>query len=1038
MKITNFSVNKSVTVSMIFAIILVLGGFFYSKLGLDLLPDIKYPTVSVISTYNGVAPEDIEELLTKPIEDAVSTVPDVKSVKSFSQEGLSAVIIEFNWGANVDFAAQDVRDKLGLIENFLPQDANKPMVFKLDVGDMPILVYGVTSDSLDTLQLRDLLKNDIKDKLERVDGVASVQLRGGWEREILVKINKPQLDALGISQNQIVQSLRAENVNVSGGFIDQGLKELSLRTIGEYKSIEEIKNTVLTIRGGVPIYLRDVAEIVDAHKEVRGYSRTNKKDSVLLLINKQSDANTVQVVEKVKEELPKLKKYLPEDAKFFLAMDQSRLIKMATGTVAQSAIIGGLLAALVIFLFLRNWRPTFAIVLAIPISLIATFIPLYTVGYTLNLMTLGGLALGVGMLVDNAVVVIENIYRHLEKGKSRKEAAKIGTNEVGMAITASTLTTIAVFFPMLLGEGIAGQFSKGLTLTIVFTLICSLFVALTLVPMIASKLFKVKEKAKDYKESSGEKYFIKAQNFYKKLLRWSLNNRLKTMLITIMLFIASVGLVPFIGMEFMPPTEQSMMMMQIKMPVGTSLEETNKVVGQLEDVILNKTGKNLESMTSFVGKSEGMGGESVSLGFGGGGTNEAQVMMRLKDKNKRKMSTLDIQEIIRKNTPPIRGLKVKFVDMSTMMMGDANAPIEIKVFGKDQKTLKKIATDIAETITSVKGVRDVDSSLNQEKEELVIKINRETASHLGLTVGQIGLTVRNALQGVIATQFRQSGEETDIQVRYNKVYRNDIENIKNLTIPTALGAQIPLKEIAQVYEGKELIKIEHEDQSRVAIITANTVNRDVGSIVNEIKDKLSTYRLSSGYSIEYGGSYKQMKETFRTLGMALILAILLVYMIMASQFESFVYPFVAMFEIPLAFIGVGLILFFTKQTLSLPSFMGIIMLAGIVVNNAIVLIDYVNQLREKGMNKLDALIEGGVTRLRPILITSLTTLLGMLPMALSRQEGSEMMRPMAIAVIGGLLVATVLTLVVIPVIYSFMEDISRLMTIKINGVINKE
>jgi len=1038
MKLANFSVNKPVTISMIFAIILVLGGFFYSKLGLDLLPDIEYPTASVIATYSGVAPEDMEELLTKPIEDAVSTVPDVKSVKSFSQEGLSAVIIEFNWGANIDFAAQEVRDKLGLIENFLPQDANKPMVFKLDVGAMPVLAYGVTSNSLDTLQLRNLLEDNVKDRLERVDGVASVELRGGWEREILVKINKPQLDALGITQNQIIQALRAENINISGGFIEQGSKELSLRTVGEYKSIEEIKNTVLIIKKETPIYLKDIAEVIDTHKEIRGYSRTNKKDSVLLLINKQSNANTVQVVERVKEELPKLKEYLPEDVEFFLAMDQSHLIKMATGTVAQSAIIGGLLAALAIFLFLRNWRPTLAIVLAIPLSLIATFIPLYAAGYTLNLMTLGGLALGVGMLVDNAVVVIENIYRHLEKGKSRKEAAKIGANEVGMAITASTLTTIAVFFPMLLGEGIAGQLSKGLTLTIVFTLTCSLFVALTLVPMIASKLFKVREKPEDYKESSGEKYFIKVQNFYRKILQWSLNNRLKAILIAIALFIATIGLVPFIGTEFMPPTDQSIMMMQIKMPVGTSLEETNKTVGQLEDIILNKTGGSLESATSFTGKSEETEGEGISLGFGGGGTNEAQIMIRLKDKDKRKISAFDIQEIIRKNIPPIRDLKIKFVDMSTTMMGNAGAPIEIKVFGRDQKTLKKVADDIAETITPIEGVRDVDSNLNQKKEGLTIKINRETAAHLGLTVGQIGSTVRNAMQGVIATQFRQSGEETDIRVRYDKAYRDNIENIENLTIFTPSGTQIPLKQVARIYKDEELIKIDREDQSRVAIITANTVNRDVGSVVNEIKDKLSAHQLPSGYFIEYGGSYKQMNETFRTLGMALILAILLVYMIMASQFESFVYPFVAMFEIPLAFIGVGLALFFTRQTLSLPSFMGIIMLAGIVVNNAIVLIDYVNQLRKEGMNKFDALVQGGITRLRPILITSFTTLLGMLPMALSRQEGSEMMRPMAIVVIGGLLVAMALTLVVIPVIYSFMDDISHRATTKLNSVINGE
>jgi len=1034
MNLPKFSVDKPVTITMIVLIIVVFGFISFSRLGLDMLPDIEFPVVSVITSYSGVTSEDIENVLTKPIEDAVSTVKDVKSVSSISQEGISVVMIEFNSGTNVDFAAQDLRDKIGLIENYLPQDANKPMVFKMDVGAMPVLGYGVTADSLTTLELKKLLEDNIKDKIERLDGVASMELRGGQEREILVKLNKPQLESYGITQSQITRTLRGENINLSGGFVEQGLMEFSLRTVGEFQDLNEIKNTVVIVKNNTPIYLKDLAEIIDTHKELRSYCRTNKKDSLLVMINKQSGANTTQVADRIKNELSELQKYLPKDVGFALVMDQSQMIKSSTNSVTQSGVIGGLLAMLIIYLFLRNWRPTLAIAMAIPLSLIATFIPIYAIGYTLNLMTLGGLVLGIGMLVDNAVVVIENIYRHLAKIGKRQKAAIIGSNEVGLAITAATLTTIAVFLPMSLGTGIAGQISRGLSLTIVFALLSSLFVALTLVPMIASKIFKKRERTEDYKKASGEYSFIKIQSAYKKILVWSLNHRIKTILITVSLLVITMALIPFIGTEFMPTSDQGMMILQVEMPIGSSLEQTDKAARQVEEIVLNKAGNSIISATSFVGQSEEMA-EAGSMGMGGG-INEAMILIRLKDKKDRELSNAQIEEIVRKNRPPIKGLEINPMDMAGIMMGGAMTPIEIKIFGKDLEQLKNISGEIAQKINNVEGIRDVDTTLSRGKPELVISIDRERASYLGLTVGQIGSAVKNSMQGSVATQLRQGGEETDIRVRYDEIYRNDIEQIKNLTITAPTGIQVPLKQVAKISQGEGPVKINREDQLRMAAVTANILDRDVGSAVGDIKSELSDYELPSGYFIEYGGSYKQMQDAFSTLSWALALGILLVYMVMASQFESLIHPFIVMVEIPLAFIGVGLALFITRQTLSLPSFMGIIMLAGIVVNNAIVLIDYVNQLRKKGMDKFDALVEGGVTRLRPILITSITTMLGMLPMALARQEGSEMMRPMAIAVIGGLLVSTILTLVVIPVIYSLVEKFSKRAYVRVGKIVN--
>jgi HAE1 family hydrophobic/amphiphilic exporter-1 len=1022
MSLPKFSVNKPVTISMIVLIIVVFGFISFPRLGLDMLPDIEFPVVSVITSYTGVTSEDIEDVITKPIEDAVATVKDVKSIKSSSQEGLSAVMIEFNSGTNVNFAAQDVRDKISLIENYLPADANKPLVIKMDVGAMPVMGYGVTSENLSSLELKKILEDNIKDKIERLDGVASVELLGGQKREILIKLNKPQLDAYGLTQAQIVQTLRGENINLSGGFIEEGGQEFPLRTIGEYENLEEIRNTVLNIKNNAPIYLKDIAEVIDSHQELRSYSRTNKEDGILMMVNKQSGANTSQTADAIKAELPRLQEYLPSDVSFVLVMDQSKMVKTSTNSATQSGVVGSLLAVLLIFLFLRNWRPTLAICLAIPLSLIATFIPLYVAGYTLNLMTLGGLALGVGMLVDNAVVVIENIYRHLEKTGKRQKSAIIGANEVGMAITAATLTTIVMFVPMSLGTGITGQLARGLSLTIIFALTCSLFIALTLVPMVASKIFKKRKELENYKVASGENRFNKIKNAYEKLLRWALNNRLKTIIITLGLLLMTIALIPFIGTEFMPVSDQSMIIMQVKMPVGSSLEETNKAVEQVEDIILNKTSDSVMSTTSFVGQSEAAA-NGGSMGFGGG-INEAMILIRLKDKGDRALSNSRIEEIIRKNTPPIRELEVAPMDMAGMLMG-GGASVEIKIFGKDLNILKDVSDDIVQKISDIEGVRDADTTLSQGKPELIIKIDRERASHFGLTVGQVGSVVKNSMQGVVAIQLRQGGEETDIRVRYDEVYRDDIKKVENLTIITPLGQQIPLKQIAAISKGEGLIKIDREDQLRVVAVTANILDRDVGSVVKDIKNRLADEKLPAGYFIEYGGAYKQMQDTFATLAGALILGILLVYMVMASQFESLIYPFIVMFEIPLAFIGIGLALFITGQTLSLPSFMGVIMLAGIIVNNAIVLIDYVNQLRKKGMDMISALIEGGTTRLRPILITSLTTMFGMLPMALATQEGSEMMRPMAIAVIGGLLVSTALTLVVIPVIYSLVEKIFR-------------
>jgi len=1022
---------------MLISIVLVLGGIAFSRLGLDLLPELDYPVVSVLTQYAGVSSEDIENLITRPIEEAVSIVNRVKSVNSFSQEGVSVVMVEFEWGTNLDFAAQDIRDGIGLIRDFLPEDVTEPLVVKFDISMMPVMFYGVTAEDVNTLQLRQLLKDVVKGRLERQEGIASVTLMGGLVREIQVRIDEAKLEARALSSEQVVHALRFGNLNLPAGHLTKGYKEFLVRSMGEYQDIAEIAHTIVgyTGGGGTPIYLKDIAEVADAHKEVRSYGRTQKRDSVILMISKQSGANTLKVGNRVKRELDEIVQILPSSLEFHLFWDQSEVIRRITSRTGGNAAVGGVLAVLMIFFFLRNWRPTLTIALAIPLSIIATFVAIYFAGYTLNLMTLMGLALGVGMLVDNAIVVIENIFRHLEEGEDRITAAKEGAREVGMAITASTLTTMTVFLPMVFASGIAGKLSRGLALTIAFALFASLFVALTLVPMLASVIFKrqrtdtVREKAavrKRFGEADASRMtvFERIRERYRSVLGWSLSHRKTVLGITGGAFLISLGLIPIVGTEFMPASDQPFVVMTVEMPVGTSLEETDRVVREVETLLMREEG--VVTVGAFGGLSEATKMD-VAFGTAEAGVHVGQVSARLTDKKDRERSGTEIMDDLRPKLPRIQGAKFEFIDMGKQMMGGgASAPVEIKVFGKDLAKLKEISERIVRKIERIEGLRDIDTSLRAGKPELRIRIDKERAGRYGLTVGQVAGTLQTAMQGKVAGQLRSGGDEFDIRVMFRARDRSSIEDIENLTVRSPLGARVSLKQIAVLESGEGPVKIEREDQSRRVSVTANVFGRDLGSVMADVRKAVEpmTRAFPSGYFVEFGGEYEQLRETLVVLGGALILAILLVYMVMAALFESFTHPLVIMFTMPLALIGVVLILLITGKTISLVSLMGVIMLVGIVVNNAIVLIDYVNRLRRRGVEQHEALIQAGVTRLRPILITSGTTILGMIPMALSTSEGAEMRSPIALTVIGGLITATVLTLVIIPVVYSMVDRFS--------------
>lgn len=1021
MTLPEFSIKRKVTVLMIIFIITLYGILAYLQTGLDMLPELEYPVVSIITTYPGVAAEEVEKLVTKPIENVISTVKNVKRLNSVSQEGISSIIAEFEWGTKLDFAAQDVREKLSWLTDYLPKDADSPLVIKFNMSDYPILYYGVTGLQ-DTMTLRKFLDDSVKSRLERLDGVASVYVLGGLEREITVLVDRDKLASLRLPLEQVLSRLAKENVNISGGHVKKGHQEFLVRTLGEFQDINTIKNTIIAMSGKTPIYVRDIADVVDGYKEQRNAARTNRQPSVTMMVMKQSGANTVNVTDQVKNTLRSLEGNMPGDIRFYAAMDQGRIITQVTRNTRQNAILGGVLAILMIFAFLRDWRPTITIGFAIPLSIITTFIGMYAFDYTLNIMTLGGMALGVGMLVDNAVVVIENIFRHLKEGKlDRNEAARVGAQEVGMAITASTLTTIAVFLPMTLAGGIAGRLSRPLAVTVTIALLSSLFIALTIVPMISSVLFKRGVGSANSSQVESER-FGQARKFYLTLLTWSLANRKKLLLMVLGVFVASLAVLPFIGREFMPKQDIPLMVMKINMPVGTELEETNRVVKEIENIILSQP--ETEFAVSFIGLSTERKVD-VAMGSGTSDVNEGQIFARLTDKDQRTRSADEITDFIRKAVPKIRGAEIEFFDMGQMLsgaMGD-QSPIAIKIFGKDIAVIDRIAKEIAAVAKTVPGVRDVDTSMKFGKPELRLTVDRERASQLGIPLVQIAETVKGSMLGVVPTRLRVGGEEYDIRVRFKEQDRTSIADVGNIRLLTPAGSVVPLEQLVGIKESLGPIKIFRESQERKVTVRANSFDRDIGSIVEEIKEKVKGISIPVGYIVEYGGTYKDMQESFVSLFWALLIAIVLIYMIMAAQFEHLGHPLVIMFVVPLSFTGVviGLILF--NKTVSVPAFMGFIILAGVVVNNGIVMIDYINQLRRKGVDAYQAVVEGAAVRLRPVLITSLTTVLGTLPMALSTTQGAEMRSPMAVALAFGLLFATILTLIVIPVVYSIFNRI---------------
>ncbi|MGI6114123.1 MAG: efflux RND transporter permease subunit [Mahellales bacterium] len=1011
MKISEFSIKRPITTLMVVFVAIILGVISLTRLNVDLLPNINLPIAVVSTQYSGAGPKEVEEIVTKNIESTMATVGNVDSIDSISSEGSSIVILQFNRGTDMDFATLEMREKLDLIEGLLPEGVTDPMVLKLDPNMIPVMSFGVSQQGKDISQVKLWVEDVLKPRLQRVDGVASVSISGGDQREIKVKVDPDRLAANDLSMSQIVNALRMENINAPGGIIIDGQYDLLVRSTGEFKTLDDIRNISITGQTGASFLLGDIARVEEGIKDSDQYSKINGQDSLSVAIQKESTANTVSVAQKVNKELESIKDE-NKDLDIHMIVDQSIYIEESISTVASNAIIGGVLAIIVLFVFLKNFRPTMVISTAIPISIIATFILVYFAGITLNMVSLGGLALGVGMLVDNAIVVLENIYRMRQEGRDRIEAATEGSSQVSMAIVASTLTTICVFLPIVFVQGITGEIFKELALTVTFSLLASLVVALTLVPMLCSKLLE-KENFKKKNITLG-----KITVAYKRILEWALSHRKSMILITAAAFVASLFILPVVGAEYFPSTDQGQINISVNMPRGTTHAETVKAIGQVEELAADIP----EVETIYAST-----GGDISVDLMGTSGDRGSVTLVLKNLEERSRSTSQVGDEIRNKVKNIPGCDIE-VDTGGSMLsmgGLGSSAISIEIEGEDLGTLETVANDIVGIVRKVRGTRDVSSSITEGVPELRVVLDRDKAAKYGINMAMISSAVQSELQGAVATRYKVDGKELDVRVQVSRDGRPTINDMEEILISSPLGITIPIKEVADLEYDRGPVQIERRDQTRIVRVSAALSGRSLGDVMEDIQQRLSDYQMPSGYSINYGGENEMMTEAFSDLGLALILGIILVYMVMASQFESLLYPFIIMFTVPLAFTGAFLGLITTGTALSVPALLGMIVLAGVVVNNGIVMVDYINILRRDGMDRNQAILKAGPVRLRPILMTTLTTVLGLVPLALGFGEGAELQVPLAVTVIGGLSFSTILTLVVVPVVYTLFDDLAR-------------
>src|SRR6056297_99630 len=1032
--ISKFSVKRPVTILMIILIVILIGVVSLTELPIDLLPNIEFPIAVVSTSYSGVSPEEIENLVTRPLENSLTTVGNIDTLTSISSEGSSLIILQLEFGTDMDFAALEMREKIDMVKGFLPDGASDPNVFKFDPTAMPVMYLTVRSEG-DISTTQKISEDIIKTRLERIQGVASVDIGGGFEKEVQVELVQNKIQGFNLSLDYVSQILMSDNINLPGGEVYKGNQELNVRTIGEYDSLQQIKNANIPLQAGGSVRLGDIANVNLTNSDKDIISRLDGQDTIEVTIMKQSGVNTVNISNQINQELEILQQDYG-NVTINKVFDQADYINFSIGNMARNALLGGLLAIIVLLLFLKNFKSTLIIALSMPISIIATFILVYFADVTLNMMTLGGIALGIGMLVDNSIVVLENIYRYRTEGYGIKESSILGANEVASAVIASTLTTIAVFLPIVFVEGITSTIFKELAMTVTFSLISSLGVALTLIPMLSANILKIKNIKIDVdKEETGvieEKGFInRIRRGYKKTLNKSLNHRLLVFILMMVIFVGSSLSLTTVGSAFLPASDEGQIDITISLPNGSELNETDNVVKEIEEIL--KDVEEIDYLYSSVG------GGGTGMNMGGSSTNSASMMVMLKNLDQRDRSSFEIADQIRSMVKDVPGAEIGVSPASFMMAGGglAGGGLSISIKGDDIDTLETLSNDFKEIVENVSGTREIETSISEGIPEVRVRIDKDRASRYGLTTGQIANTVRNTLSGRTVTTFKYENEELDVVIKGDERYKESMSALESLPLTGPTGEVIPLEQVAEVYLDRGPISIQRENQSRVVSVSADTFGRDVASVSSEIESILADYNMPQGYTYSFGGEVELIEDAFNDLIIVLLLAILLVYMILAAQFESLMYPFIIMFTVPLALSGGFLGLAVTGVDISIVSIIGFIVLVGIVVNNAIVLVDYINKRRDMGESRREAILNAGPIRLRPILMTALTTILALVPLAVVGGEGSEIQLPMATVVIGGLTLSTILTLIFVPVMYTIIDDIAHFFK-KLFGMLDDE
>ncbi|MGY3717746.1 efflux RND transporter permease subunit [Sutcliffiella cohnii] len=1007
MNIAKLSVLRPIAMSMVIVLMLILGGVSMRGMPVDLFPELTFPIVAVTTTYEGAGPEEIENLVSSPIENAMGTLPNVESVTSISRSGGSLVLVAFEWGTDMDFASLDMRERIDSVRDFLPAGANTPRVLRFNPSDLPIVQLAVTDPTGEMTKAKQLAEQEIVPVLNNVDGIASISVEGGAANEIRITLDPNKLNSYGVTLDQLQQIIASENLNLPGGALQDQNQNLPIRITGQYENIFDVKSLPIPTKNGV-ITLDELGEIIETLEPTTQLSYLNGEPAVGISILKQSGSNTVTVANDIEKQIEEMKKILPEGVQIKSIFNQSDFIEQSIRAVATNMIVGSILAALVLFLFLRNVRSTLIIAFSIPISIVTTFIFMYFTGQTLNLLTLGGLALGIGMMVDNAIVILENIYRLRQSGLSLKDAAIKGAGEVGPAIVASTLTTVIVFLPIVFVDGLAAQLFKPLALVISFSLLASLFTALIIVPLFSSLLLKVNKK-----QSNFEERFSTFTQWYRRVLQSALKHPKKTVSLVLFLFSISLIGIPFLGKEFLPQQDQSFISMSARLPEGSALDATYAV---MEDI--NEQLQMLDEIDSTFITVGGADNFSVRAGTQ---TNRANYSILLKPVNERNRTDMQIADDIRQRLKNIPGADIS---ISSSDSGFSSHPISLSITGPELNTLKGIADDVISIISEVDGVREPTSNYTEGNPEIVVQLDRTKASQYGIGSAQVAMAVSNATRGIVASQLARDGEELNIRLALEDTYTQSIEQLENLLITTPLGETIPLQAVASISRGQGPTQITRTNRLREITVNAHIVDRDLGSIVDDIEKELRDriYLPTNQYKISFGGQDEQMNDAFFKLGGALLLAIVLVYMVMAGQFESYFYPLIIMFSIPLTAIGIITGLLLTNQPIGVGSLVGMLILTGIVVNNAIVFVDYVNILKKQGLTTTEAILEAGPTRIRPIFMTALTTILGLIPLTIGIGEGMEIQQPMAIVIVFGLSFATAITLIFIPVVYYLFDQ----------------